>query len=69
MGGASRDRTDGLLDANQALSPLSYGPNTLKDVGREPNNRQKSGGVRRDRTVNLGDANAALSQLSYDPGN
>jgi hypothetical protein len=25
-GGASRDRTDDLLDANQTLSQLSYGP-------------------------------------------
>ena len=26
-GGARRDRTDDLLNANQALSQLSYGPN------------------------------------------
>ncbi len=26
-GGPDRDRTDDLLDANQALSQLSYGPN------------------------------------------
>ena len=26
LGGARRDRTDGLLNANQALSQLSYGP-------------------------------------------
>tara|TARA_B100001013_G_scaffold144415_1_gene85292 strand:+ start:361 stop:585 length:225 start_codon:yes stop_codon:yes gene_type:complete len=26
FGGASRDRTDDLLDANQTLSQLSYGP-------------------------------------------
>ena len=31
-GGASRDRTDDLLDANQTLSQLSYGPVTL-DLG------------------------------------
>ena len=29
-GGARRDRTDDLLNANQALSQLSYGPNHLK---------------------------------------
>ena len=28
-GGARRDRTDDLLNANQALSQLSYGPNRL----------------------------------------
>jgi hypothetical protein len=27
-GGADRDRTDGLLNANQALSQLSYSPRT-----------------------------------------
>jgi hypothetical protein len=26
VGGANRDRTDDLLDANQTLSQLSYGP-------------------------------------------
>jgi hypothetical protein len=28
IGGARRDRTDDLLNANQALSQLSYGPGT-----------------------------------------
>ena len=41
-GGASRDRTDDLLVANQALSQLSYGPLEPEDremvgpVGLEP---------------------------------
>ncbi len=29
LGGARRDRTDDLLNANQALSQLSYGPNPV----------------------------------------
>ena len=31
-GGASRDRTDGLVIANDALSQLSYSPTVGKDV-------------------------------------
>ncbi len=30
VGGASRDRTDDLLVANQTLSQLSYGPSPIK---------------------------------------
>ena len=33
-GGAMRDRTADLLDANQALSQLSYGPRTPLATGR-----------------------------------
>jgi hypothetical protein len=32
IGGAMRDRTADLLDANQALSQLSYGPMFLKTL-------------------------------------
>ena len=31
-GGARRDRTDDLLNANQALSQLSYGPNRFQGI-------------------------------------
>ena len=30
IGGADRDRTDDLLNANQALFQLSYGPNKVR---------------------------------------
>ncbi len=33
FGGARRNRTDDLLHAMQALSQLSYGPETLYDAG------------------------------------
>src|SRR4051812_43302907 len=33
-GGARRDRTDDLLNANQALSQLSYGPSKMVGLGR-----------------------------------
>ena len=73
-GGPDRDRTDDLLDANQALSQLSYGPNVTV--------RHPSGGGRfqsiatlsrcshsplGSRRLDLLDANQALSQLSYGP--
>ena len=32
FGGASRDRTDGLVIANDALSQLSYGPTILRET-------------------------------------
>ena len=32
VGGASRGRTDNLLDANQALSQLSYSPKQLRRI-------------------------------------
>ena len=32
IGGASRDRTDDLLNAIQALSQLSYSPNLINDL-------------------------------------
>ena len=32
FGGAMRDRTADLLDANQALSQLSYSPNRFTDT-------------------------------------
>ena len=32
LGGADRDRTGGLLVANQALSQLSYSPNTASGL-------------------------------------
>ena len=49
MGGASRDRTDDLLNANQALSQLSYSPKINKDCssvglrGLEPRTSSLSG--------------------------
>jgi hypothetical protein len=35
-GGADRDRTGGLLVANQALSQLSYSPNELSTISYQP---------------------------------
>ena len=35
-GGADRDRTDDLLNANQALSQLSYSPRTLVRFAHQP---------------------------------
>ena len=53
-GGARRDRTDDLLNANQALSQLSYGPSKMVGLGRLelPTSRLSS---------------ARSNQLSYKP--
>jgi hypothetical protein len=46
VGGASRDRTDDLLLAKQALSQLSYGPKrrSPKQIGEPEGRRVESGG-------------------------
>jgi hypothetical protein len=58
-GGASRDRTDDLLVANQALSQLSYGPNEVAGPG--------DGGTSWTRTNDLTLIKRLLYQLSYGP--
>ena len=52
-GGADRERSGNLLNANQMLSQLSYNP--------------IFGGTNGNRTRDLLNANQALSQLSYSP--
>jgi hypothetical protein len=59
-GGASRDRTDDLLDANQTLSQLSYGPVILGALW-------GSGGTSWTRTNDLTLIKRLLYQLSYGP--
>ena len=72
-GGPDRDRTDDLLDANQALSQLSYGPKITVPMPRwevdsslSPCSRMAPARFR-SRRLDLLDANQALSQLSYGP--
>ena len=55
LGGADRDRTGGLLVANQALSQLSYSPTDLVGLGRVELPTSPLSGVR-------------SSHLSYRPG-
>ena len=55
FGGADRDRTGGLLVANQALSQLSYSPMDLVGLGRVELPTSPLSGVR-------------SSHLSYRPG-
>ena len=55
FGGADRDRTGGLLVANQALSQLSYSPTDLVGLGRVELPTSPLSGVR-------------SSHLSYRPG-
>jgi hypothetical protein len=40
IGGAERDRTAGLLVANEALSQLSYSPTTLSILSAGPDSRK-----------------------------
>ena len=73
-GGPDRDRTDDLLDANQALSQLSYGPHIhgsdtsvggrFQSIAMLSHDSHSPFGSRR---LDLLDANQALSQLSYGP--
>ena len=60
-GGASRDRTDDLLDANQTLSQLSYGPINFEAC------RLGNGGTSWTRTNDLTLIKRLLYQLSYGP--
>jgi hypothetical protein len=44
IGGAERDRTAGLLVANEALSQLSYSPTTLSILSAAPDSRKAGNG-------------------------
>ena len=72
-GGARRDRTDDLLNANQALSQLSYGPSQAKTLRSPPFSAANTKADQR--VVGLGRlelptsrlSSARSNQLSYKP--